>query len=99
MMMSGILGLIIGHRSNNSKIIKSIIIGFAIYSLLSAISLGILFMAGVINPEIMSLFNNVNVNSEGLKGMMLVGILVYAIYNVGIYYAGNKFLNKGVNID
>ena len=31
--------------------------------------------------------------------MMLVGILVYAIYNVGIYYAGNKFLNKGVNID
>ena len=99
MMMSGILGLIIGHRSNNSKIIKSIIIGFAIYSLLSAISLGILFMAGVINPEIMSLFNNVNVNSEGLKGMMLVGILVYAIYNVGIYYSGNKFLNKGVNID
>lgn len=56
-------------------------------------------MAGVINPEIMSLFNNVNVNSEGLKGMMLVGILVYAIYNLGIYYAGNKFLNKRVNID
>ena len=23
--------------------------------------------------------------------MMLVGILVYAIYNVGIYYSGNKF--------
>ena len=99
MMMSGILGIILGHRANNLKIVKSIIIGFVVYSILSSISLGILFIIGAINPEIMSLFNSVNVSSEGLKGMMLVGILVYAMYNLAIYYVGNKFLNKGVNID
>ena len=27
MMMSGILGIIIGHKSNNLKLVKSIIIG------------------------------------------------------------------------
>ena len=99
MMMSGILGIIIGHRSNNLKIVKSIIIGFAIYMILSSISVGTLFVAGLLNSDIMSLFNNLEVSSNALKSMMLVGILVYAIYNLGIYFIGNKLLNKGVDVD
>ena len=35
MMMSGMLGIIIGYRLNNLKIVKSIVIGFAIYIILS----------------------------------------------------------------
>lgn len=99
MMMSGILGIIIGHRANNFKIVKSIIIGFFTYIILSSMSLGALFIAGLINSDIMSLFNNIEVSSNALKNMMLVGILVYAIYNLGIYFIGNKLLNKGVNVD
>lgn len=99
MMMSGILGIIIGHRANNFKIVKSIIIGFFTYIILSSMSLGVLFIAGLINSDIMSLFNNIEVSSNALKNMMLVGILVYAIYNLGIYFIGNKLLNKGVNVD
>lgn len=99
MMMSGILGIIIGHRSNNLKIVKSIVIGFVIYTILSSISLGALFVAGLLNSDIMSLFNNIEVTSNALKSMMLVGILVYAIYNSGTYFIGNKLLNKGVDVD
>lgn len=99
MLMSGILGIIIGHRSNNSKIIKSIIIGFAIYTILSIISVGILYVAGLVNPDIMSVFNNIEVSANALKSMMVVGIIVYAIYNVAVYFIGDKLLNKGVNID
>lgn len=99
MMMSGILGIIIGHRANNFKMVKSIIIGFFTYIILSSMSLGVLFIAGLINSDIMSLFNNIEVSSNALKNMMLVGILVYAIYNLGIYFIGNKLLNKGVNVD
>lgn len=98
MIMSGILGIIIGHRSNNLKIVKSIVIGFAIYIILSSMSLGALFVAGLLNSDIMSLFNNIEVSSNALKSMMLVGILVYAIYNLGIYFIGNKLLNKGVDV-
>lgn len=99
MLMSGILGIIIGHRANNLKIVKSIVIGFVIYMILSSISLGALFVAGLLNSDIMSLFNNIEVSSNALKSMMLVGILIYAIYNLGIYFIGNKLLNKGVDVD
>lgn len=99
MMMSGILGIIIGYSSNSLKIIKSIVIGFFIYIILSSMSVGTLFVVGLLNPEIMSLFNNIEVSSNALKSMLLVGTLVYAIYNLGIYFIGNKLLNKGVNVD
>lgn len=99
MMMSGILGIIIGHRSNNLKIVKSILIGFLIYMTLSFISLGALFVAGLLNSDIMSLFHNIEVSSNALKSMLLVGILVYAIYNLGIYFIGNKLFNHGINVD
>ncbi len=99
MMMSGILGIIIGHKSNNLKIVKSIVIGFVIYMILSSMSVVLLFVAGLLNSDIMSLFNNIEVSSNALKSMMLFGILVYAIYNLGIYFIGNKFLNKGIDVD
>ena len=99
MMMCGILGIIIGHKSNNLKIVKSILIGFVIYMILSSMSLGALFVAGLLNSDIMSLFNNIEVSSNALKSMMLVGILEYALYNLGIYFIGNKLLDKGVNVD
>lgn len=99
MLLSGLLGIIIGHKSNNLKIVKSIVMGFAIYVILSSVSVGILFIVGLINPDIMNVFNNIEVSSNSLKSMMLVGITVYAIYNIVIYFTGNKLLNKGVNID
>lgn len=99
MMMCGILGIIIGHKSNNLKTVKSILIGFVIYMILSSMSLGALFVAGLLNSDIMSLFNNIEVSSNALKSMMLVGILVYALYNLEIYFIGNKLLDKGVNVD
>lgn len=99
LMMSGILGIIIGHRSNNFKLVKSIVIGFAIYVMLSSISVLILFIAGLLNPDIMSLFHNLVVSSDALKSMMFVGIFVYTIYNLGIYFVGNKLFNKGIDVD
>lgn len=99
MVMSGILGIIIGHRSNNLKIVKSVVIGFAIYMAFSLITLVIIFVAGLLNSNIMTLFNSVEVSSSALKGMMLIGILVYTVYNLVICFVGNKLLNKGVNVD
>lgn len=99
MLMSGILGIIIGHKSNNLKIIKSIISGFIIYMVLSLISLGILYISGLINPTIMSIFNNMEVSSNAIKSTAIIGISVYIVYTVIVYIIGNKLLNKGVNVD
>ena len=48
---------------------------------------------------IMSLFNNVNVETGAIKSMMIIAIFVYFIYNAISYFIGNKLLNKGVNVD
>ena len=99
MIMSGIMGIIIGHKSNNLKIVKSIVIGFVIYTSLSLLSLLVLYCAGLINSDLMAIFESVNVSSSAMKSMMLIAVVVYAIYNIGIYLVGNKLLNKGVNVD
>lgn len=97
--MSGIMGIIIGHRSNNFKIVKSIVYGFIIYITFSALSLGILYISGLIDPSIMSLFNNIKISSSSMKKMLTIGILEYFIYIILMYILGNKLLNKGVNVD
>ncbi len=99
MLMSGILGIVIGYKSNNLKLVKSIVIGFGIYMMLSSISLIILYVAGLLNPDIMTVFNNMEVTSNAMKSTMMVGIIVYAIYIFVAYFVGNKLLNKGVNVD
>ena len=99
MILSGILGIVIGHRSNNMKIVKSILIGMGIYMGLSLFSLAIIYMAGILSPDIMSVFNNIKVSSNDIKSIMIIGIFVYAIYNLMIYFIGNALLNKGINVD
>ena len=99
MIMSGILGIIIGHKSNNLKVIKSIVAGFVIYMALSSISLLVLYVAGFLNPDVMSAFNTMEIRIDGVKSIMAIGIILYVIYNVAIYFTGYKLLKKGVNVD
>ena len=99
MYMCGLLGIIIGYKSNNLKLIKSIVIGFIIYMMFSGITILVIFGIGLINSDIMSLFNNVNVETGAIKSMMIIAIFVYFIYNAISYFIGNKLLNKGVNVD
>lgn len=99
MIMSGILGIIIGYKSNNLKTIKSVICGLIIYMILSVISLGIIYISGLINTDIMSIFKNIEVSSNAMKYTMIIGIAIYAVYCTGIFIIGNKMFNKGVNVD
>ncbi len=97
--MSEILGIVIGYKSNNLKIVKYIVIGFGIYMMLPSISLILLYVAGLLNPDIMAVFNNMEVSSNAMKSTMMVGIIAYAIYIFIAYFVGNKLLNRGVNVD
>ncbi len=99
MMLSGILGIIIGYKSNNHKLVKSVLFGFIIYMSLSFLSVVILYLIGLISPDLMNIFNSTLVNSNALKSMLIIGIGLYVIYNFIIYFTGNKLLNKGVDVD
>lgn len=99
MIMSGIVGIIIGHKSNNLRIVKSILLGFAIYYILSSLSIGIVFISGLISPDIMTMFTEVVISSNVIKTVLIIITVSYAIYNIVLFIIGNKMLNKGVNVD
>ncbi len=100
MVLSGILGIVIGYKSNNLKIIKSIISGFLLYIIPSVIIIIVMYIVGLFNKDIMQLFNSVNnLNSIAIKSVFIGGCLMYVIYNIIYYIAGKKVLEKGVNVD
>lgn len=97
---AGILGIILGHKSNNMKMLKSILLGFVSYMVPSALTLVGIFVIGLFNSEVMNLFNNLaGYSTEAIKIVLFGGIVMYATYITVYYFLGKKLLQKGVNID
>lgn len=99
-LLVGYTGIILGHKSDSNKMIRSVIYSFVIYVLMQSISLGMIYIIGLINPGIMSLLNTVNiVDIDIIKNAIYIVITLYVVY-ISIYYIiGNKLFTKGVNVD
>lgn len=96
-MMAGVLGITIGHRSNNYKMVKSIAVGLVSYGLLSAMSLGVI---GIVSKVIdYDIIGNGFPSMNYLIGVGSAGLAVYLIYNIVYYLIAKKVFNKGVNVD
>ena len=96
-MMAGVLGITIGHRSNNFKMVKSIAVGLISYGLLSAMSLGVIaIVSKLINYDIIG---NGFPSMDYLIGVGGAGLAVYLIYNIVYYLIAKKVFNKGVNVE
>lgn len=96
-MMAGILGITIGHRSNNYKMIKSLAVGLISYGLLSAMSFGVIaIVSKIIDYDIIG---NGFPSMNYLIGVGGAGIAVYLIYNIVYYLIAKKVFNKGVNVE
>ena len=96
----GYVGIILGHKSNKNKMVRTLIIGFGIYFIMQVVTLGAIGIFGVFNPDVMNLINTTDViNIDAIKSVMYVGIGVYIVYIVFLYFIGNKQLEKGVNVE
>lgn len=96
----GYVGIIIGHKFNKNKILKSIIVGFALYIITQIITLVFVYIFGLFNPSIMNLINTTDViDVNAMKTVMYVAILIYFLYILFYYFLGRKHLESGVNID
>lgn len=99
-LLAGYIGLIIGHKSNNKKMGKSVLFGFIAYIIPQTLTLLIIFIIGLFNPDIMNLFNTTDmINLEVIKTIMYIGIVIYGFYIIAYYVIGKKLFEKGVNID
>ncbi len=96
----GYVGIILGHKANRNKLIKSVIIGFGCYIGTNVLSLAIMALIGMFNQEIRNLIQTTEmINTNITKGLLLGAGIIYTIYNVFYYWIGKKQLEKGVNVD
>ena len=97
---AGYIGILLGHRSNNKRIVKSVIYGFITYLLTQTLTLVIMFICGLFNKDIMNLFTtNTIANIDILKTIMYGAIVIYIIYIIIYYVIGLKLFKKGINVD
>ncbi len=99
-LLIGYTGIIIGHRFNNGKVSKSVLFGILIYFMIQAVSLALIFLFGIINPNIMKLFtSNEIIGVNAIKTVLLGGALLYLVYIIGLEIANRKLFCKGINVD
>ena len=96
----GYVGIILGHKSNKNKMARSIVIGFVLYFIFQAVTLGLMCVYGLFNPEVMNLINTTEmVDINAIKSLMYAACGIYAVYIIFLYFFGKKELNKGVNVE
>ncbi len=101
-LQAGFTGILLGHRSNNSKMAKSVLYGFLNYLFVVALSVLIIYIIGLFNPNIMALFNS-NASKaltiDIVKTALTLGICLYITLIAIYYYIDIKIFQKGVNVD
>ena len=76
-LLAGFLGIIIGHKSSNIKMGKSIIYGFLTYITPQIFTVLIIFIMALFNKDIMNLFNTTEMlNVEVIKTIMYAGVII-----------------------
>ena len=97
----GFLGIILGHRRNNSKVGFSVLFGFIFYLLSQTLVLGLVFVYGIFNPSVMELFKTatINIDVSAFKSLAIVSSILYIIIILTMSIICKKLLNKGVNIE
>lgn len=100
MVFVGYVGIILGHKRNNHKILMSIIFAFALYMIMQTLTLVGMVIYGAFNPDIMNLINTTTaLDITAIKSAMYFAIVDYAIYIIFLFVFGQKQLEKGVNVD
>ena len=102
MMGCGLIGIILGNRSNNNKTIKSVFIGIASYFIIQIFIVIIAYLTSALNTDLNSLFtsNLSNIpNLSSIKMLILIVNILYIIFITCMYFIGKKIFNKGVNVE
>lgn len=96
----GYVGIILGHKSNQNKMIKTIVIGFVIYLVMQMLTLGGIYVFGLFNLDIMNLVKTTDIiDIDAIKSVLYIGIVIYVVYITFLYILGKKQLEKGVNVE
>lgn len=98
--LCGFVGIILGHRMNNSRISFSVLFGFIIYMLSQLVVLLSVFVLGIGNAEIMNLFfTNSPVSTDVFYTLVIACAVAYFIVCIATVFINIKLFSKGVNVE
>ena len=96
----GFLGIILGYKNNNNKILFSVLYGFIAYIVSQSLVLFLTFIVGLFNKNIMDLFkNNILLDTNSFKLLMGLAIILYLIIIFTMSIVCKKIFNKGVDVE
>ncbi len=96
----GFFGIILGHRRNNGKIGFSVLFGFIAYIVVQWLVLIIMFIVGLFNESIMSLFKeNMVLDTSAFKLLILIVVIFYVVIIFLMSVVCKKILSNGVNVE
>lgn len=96
----GYVGIILGHKANRNKMVKSILIGFGLYMGTNIFTLAIIGIVGLFNQDIMNVIKTTGIiETDVIKMLLIAASFVYMFYNIFYYWIGKKQFEKGVEID
>ena len=96
----GYVGIILGYKSNQNKMARTIVISFALYMITQIVTLVLIYVFGLFNSNVMNLINTTDiVNVDAIKTVMYAGIGIYVVYSMFYYLFGKQQLEKGINVD
>lgn len=96
----GYIGIILGHKSNQNKMVKTLIISFELYFMTQAITLGLICIFVLFNSNVMNLINTTDIiDVSAIKDGMYTETGIYIFYILVYFIFCKKQLEKGINVD
>ena len=102
MLQCGFTGIILGHRFNRSKVLFSVLFGFAAYMVTQVIVIIVMLLIGFLNSDMMKVFHTddlAQLKPEVLVAFTLIGTALYVIFSAVGFVINARLLKKGVNVD
>ena len=98
----GMFSIVVGHRSNNGRVVRSVFLGVFLYFFLQSILLGIIYAMGMFDDSIKTLFGetqNVAIEFSTFRTLLIATDVLYLVFSVVLYFIGRKLFAKGVNVE
>lgn len=97
----GFLGIILGYKRNNSKLVFSVLYGFIVYLIAQTLVLGLVFVYGLFESTVMELFKSgtISIDVNAFKVLAVIASILYLVIIFSMSIICKKLLNKGVNIE
>lgn len=97
--ISGYLGILLGHKKSNNKVGFSVLYGFITYILTQLIVLLCIYIIGLFNQDVMNVFTSNNLNYSITTPLIYTFTLIYIVIIYIVNIVSNKVFNKGVNVE